>query len=448
MKKLLLLLLLPCSSFGQSGIITTIAGNGQGGYSGDNGPALSAQIGNAGGMCFDNKGNFYIVQGATQNRIRIIDPFGIIRTFAGTGAQGFLGDNGPANNAQLNFPVDVACDSKGNIYIADGSNNRIRKVDTGGFITTFAGNGVSGYSGDNGAAIAASLHTPYGLSFDKHDNLYFADYNNHVVRKVGTTGVITTIAGTGALGFSGDNGPAVNAKLFSPTDVVVDSMGIIYIGDFQNNRVRKIDASGTITTIGGNGNGIYNGDSIPAITASISVWSLVIDKHDNLYIADKSHARIRKINLINGIITTVAGNGTPGFSGDNALATAAQLNYPEFLTVDKCGDLYISEVQNKRVRKVDLDSCKSTVNPNPESISTTHQKTFGIYPNPANDVLHIINIKAGATYIIHNAMGRILRQGVLTAGNNEIDIHSLTAGIYIIELRSEDVSVVGKFVKQ
>jgi sugar lactone lactonase YvrE len=450
MRKVLLLvvLLLPFALFGQSGVITTIAGNGQGGFSGDNGPALSAQLGNIGGMCFDRKGNLYIVQGSNQHRIRKVDATGIITTFAGTGVAGYSGDNGPATLAKLYNPFDIVCDSIGNIYISDAGNYRIRKVDTFGIITTFAGNGTNVYGGDNGPAISAGLYTTQGVCFDKDGNLYIACSATHRIRKVDANGVITTVAGNGNLGFSGDNGLATNAEIKSPFDVAADSLGNFYIADYGNVRVRKVNPSGIITTIAGNGSGIFNGDNVQATTAAVTTWSLALDKESNLYVADRNNDRIRKVNLTTGLITTVAGTGIGGYSGDNGLATSAQIDAPQGLTMDRCGDLYISEINAPRVRRVDLDSCKTSSSPTHESISISTQNDFSIYPNPANDVLHIGKLNAGAAYTIYNVVGSLQQQDVLRARSNEIDISSLPVGVYVVEVKSDGMRMVRRFVKR
>jgi sugar lactone lactonase YvrE len=350
-----LLLIKPYQGFSQLGIITTIAGTGLGGNTGDSGLAIYARIGNPGGMVFDKYGNLYICTGGG-HKVRKIDTNGIITSFAGTGIAGFSGDGFAAYTAQFISPIYIAVNSKGNLFISDQSNHRIRKVDTFGNITTIAGNGTTGFNGDNIQSSSAQLSTPEGLSFDKNDNLFFADFNNNRIRKIDTFGIITTVAGTGAPGFSGDSNLAINAMLHQPINVVSDSNGNnIYISDFYNLRVRKVDFStGIITTIAGNGLSSYNGDSIMAIAAQLNgVYDIKIDNsNNNLFITDRSHQRIRRINISSGIITNVAGNGTIGFSGDNGTATNAQIYAPEAITFDQCGNLLIGDLANYRIRKV------------------------------------------------------------------------------------------------
>ena len=329
-----------------SGVIITVAGNGTYGYSGDNGPATSAQLAQPYGVAVDSTGNIYIVDGL-YDRIRKVSN-GVITVVAGSGTAGFSGDNGPATSAQLSAPNGVAVDAAGNLYIADDENNRIRKV-SHGVITTVAGNGTGGFSGDNGPAASAQLNEPKGVAVDSGGNLYIADSINGRLRKI-SNGLITTLAGDGTAGFSGDNGPAASAQLTGPYGVAVDSGGNLYIADSVNNRIRKI-SNGVITTVAGNGTSGFSGDNGPATSAQLYLpFGVAVDAAGNLYIADSADNRIRKVS--NGIITTVAGNGTFGFSGDNGAATAAQLSNPVGVAVDSAGNLYIADTANNRIRKV------------------------------------------------------------------------------------------------
>ena len=327
-----------------NGIITTMAGIGTCCFSGDNGPPASAQVYGPKGVAVDSAGSLYIAD-SLNNRIRKVSN-GVTTTVAGNGTQGFSGDNGPATSAQLNSPAGVAVDSAGNLYIADTWNNLIRKV-SGGVITTLAGNGASGFGGDNGPATSAQLANPVGVAVDSDGDLYLADNWNHRVRKV-SNGVITTVAGNEAMGFSGDNGPAASAQLVDPKGVAVDSAGNLYIADGGGNRIRKV-SSGVISTVAGNGTQGFSGDHGPA--ASAQLWDptgVVVDSAGNLYIADTGNSCVRKVS--NGVISTVAGNGTSGFSGDNGPATSAQLATPEGVAVDSAGNVYIADSYNNRIR--------------------------------------------------------------------------------------------------
>ena len=330
------------------GVIGTVAGTGVAGFSGDNGPAVNAQLDVPCGLALDSAGNLYIAE-YYNNRIRKLAN-GVITTFAGKGTQGFSGDGGPAVAAQLDDPFVLAIDSTGNLFIGDYGNNRIRKVAVSGTISTVAGNGTTGFSGDGGSAVSAQLHTPYGIALDSAGNIYTADYQNNRIRLISNS-LIGTFAGTGVAGFSGDSGPANVAQLNNPLAVALDSPGNIYIADFGNNRIRKV-SGGTITTVAGNGTAGFAGDNAAATSAALNGPSGVApDTTGNLYIADSANNRIRKVS-VSGTITTVAGNGTPGFSGDTAAATSAQLNIPSAVTVDATGNLYIADSGNNRIRKV------------------------------------------------------------------------------------------------
>lgn len=266
-----------------------------------------------------------------------------ITTFAGNGTPGHLGDSGAATIAELNYPTDLTLDNSGNLFIADTSNHCIRKVATNGIITKVAGLGVTGYSGDGGPATLAVLYYPYGVAVDTSGNLFIADCWNHRIRKVNTSGIITTVAGCGVTGFAGDGGLATAAKLYYPDGVAVDISGNLFIVDGSNARIRKVDTSGIITTVAGNGIHSYSGDSGAATLAALDTPTKVtIDTSGNLFIADSANERIRKVDT-SGVITTVAGNGTSGFAGDGGSATSASFNAPEEAAVDAAGNLYIAD---------------------------------------------------------------------------------------------------------
>jgi sugar lactone lactonase YvrE len=336
-------------AFPDSPTITTVAGDGKQGFSGDGGPATSARIFNAHGIAVDSSGNLYIAD--TDNwRIRKVSTSGIISTVAGKGTEGFSGDGGAATSAEL-YPWGVALDPSGNLYIADGRNYRVRKVSTSGIISTVAGNGIKGFSGDGGPATSAELGFTVGVALDSAGNIYIADAGNNRIRKVSTSGIISTVAGNGTRGFSGDGGPATSAELGSPSGVAVDSPGNIYIDDEGNDRIRKVDISGIITTVAGGGsNGLAEGG--PATSAEISdPVALAVDSGGNFYFADVNNGRIRKVSTA-GIITTVAGNGDYGYNGDNIPALSAKLSTLWGVAVDSAGDVYFADEQNQRIRKV------------------------------------------------------------------------------------------------
>jgi trimeric autotransporter adhesin len=346
-----------------SGIITTIAGNGIVGYAGDGFPATDANFNKIFSVSVDNAGNVYISDD-TNNEIRKVSTSGIVTRVAGAFISGgFSGDGGPATIAQLNNPVGVAFDKSGNFYIADKNNNRIRKVNTSGNISTVVGCNFSaacGFYGDGGPVVSALLNFPTGLAFDTSFNLYIADFQNYVVRKVSNAGIISTVAGNDSSGFSGDNGPAINAKLRSASSVATDRKGNLYICDNVNNRIRKVNSAGIITTYAGIGSSGFSGDGHPADSAKLgSPLSIATDRKGNLYIADKNNARIRKVDT-NGIIRTIAGNGTSTYFGDGGPATSAQFS-AYGLCLDINGNIFIADASNQRIRKIDTNGIITTV---------------------------------------------------------------------------------------
>lgn len=284
-----------------------------------------------------------------------------IKTYAGNGFPGYNGENIPATNAQLFNPYGVSCDPNGNIFIAEVNNQRIRKVNLSNLITTVAGNGNGGYSGDGGLAINAEIANARGVDAGTNGNFFIADYSNNVIRMVDQFGIITTFAGDGSLGSGGDGGLAINAQLNGPYAAVTDANGNTYIAEMGGSRIRMVNPQGIISTIAGTVNAGYNGDGIPASTAWLLAPSaLAIDNVGNLYIADYGNDRIRKINQA-GIISTVAGNGISGFSGDGGPATSAKLYRPRGVAVDAVGNIYICDRLNQRIRRVDPSGIISTL---------------------------------------------------------------------------------------
>jgi sugar lactone lactonase YvrE len=339
--------------------LTTVAGDG-GTQLGDGAPATEAGFCSTSDVTLDAEGNVYIADaglfctGPGSGTVRKVNPQGVITTVAGTGWPSFSGDGGPATKADLYAPIAVAVDEEGNLYITDANNYRIRKVDKEGIITTIAGTGKAGYSGDGGPATAAKLTEPGGLAFDAKGNLYLSDYTS--VRKIDPSGTITTVAGTGRAGFSGDGGPAIEAQV-TAGDVALDSKGNLYISDGENQRIRKVDKDGVITTIAGSGKKGYSGDGGPATEATFEdPWGITVDGEGNLFIADHHNSVVRKVDR-HGKITTVAGTGEAGFNREKGPATKVMLHEPVGLFVDEdSGVLYIADTFNARIRALRLES--------------------------------------------------------------------------------------------
>jgi trimeric autotransporter adhesin len=319
------------------------------GFSGDGGSSVTAQFFAPSGLAVDKSGNL-MVSDYGNNRIRKIDPVALtIVTAVGSATQ--IGDGAAAASAQLLQPGGTALDAAGNLYIADTANHRIRKVDTTGKISTIAGTGIAGYSGDGAAATAAQLFSPQSVAVDSFGNVLIADSGNSRVRQIAPSGNITTVAGNGVYGYNGDGAAATRAQLANPSCVRVDSNNNIYISDSDNGRIRKVNSSGTINTVAG-GNGTAYGEGGPAISALLlAPGCIALDAANNLYIADSLHSTIRKVDST-GNITTVAGNQKLGFTGDGGPATSAALFLPVDVAIDSAGNLFIADTINARIRKV------------------------------------------------------------------------------------------------
>src|SRR5437762_622934 len=351
-------------------VITTVAGNGTFGFSGDGGPATSAELDGPTGVAVDSAGNLFIADNFNL-RIRRVDAgTQVINTVAGNGTFDFSGDGGPATSAQLNAPTGVAVDNTGNLFIADMRNARIRRVDaaTQG-ITTVAGTGTVAYSQDGAPATSAELYAPYDSAVDPAGNLFIADGfpvgtagDNRIRRVDAATQIMTTAAGkpgandcSKCITFSGDGGAATSAQLYEPLGVALDGAGNLFIADTYNERIRRVDAATqVINTVAGNGGFSSGGDGGPATSAALSApWHVVVDGAGNLFIADGRNNRVRRVDAATQVITTVAGNGTEGFSGDGGPATSAELAGPNGVAIDAAGNLFIADTDNNRIRRVD-----------------------------------------------------------------------------------------------
>ena len=442
MKQVLLLLMVFCAVNVRGQIITTIAGSGHNVHSGDNGLATNSSITDAGFGVFDKFGNYYFVEGAG-NRIRKISIDGNITTFAGTGVYGFGGDSGPATAARFRAPKQIAVDTVGNVFITDDGNSRVRKVDIStGFINTIAGDGSMGYFGENVPATDAQIGAPYSLCFDPLGNLYIGDQTYNIIRKIDGFGMITTIAGTpGVISYAGDGGPATAAELISLEGICSDKDGNLYIitGDI----VRKITVTtGIISTVAGNRTTGYSGDNNPATNAALNApIALGFDDFNTLYIADTKNNRIRRVDTF-GIITTVVGNGIAGFLGDNGPATNAQIYWPEGIAFDSCGNLFFNDLSNFRIRRVDYSHC-GTLLVNPINSS----QIFNISPNPCKSLITITHNISDIN--ITDITGQTLFTQTYTTTKAEIDMSGYPAGVYIVRVRDKDGGqIVRKVVKE
>jgi len=311
------------------------------------------------GIYVDDYGNTFFCE-RRNHRIRKLSQ-GIITTVAGNWRKGFSGDDKLAIKVRLNYPEGLVGDIYGNLFFADSKNHRIRRISQDGIITTIAGTGQSGFSGDGGPAIKAKLFIPFDICIDDSGILCIADWGNHRIRRISQDGIITTIAGTGQPGYSGDGGPAIKAKLNEPYGVYIDDSGNIYIADSGNHRVRKISRDGNITTIAGTGVAGFSGDGGMAKGARLnSPQDIFVTLSNEIYINDEHNNRIRKISQ-DGIIKTVVGNGRPGYAGDGEASAKASLNDPEYLWVDVSGQIYVTDGDNNLVRKVDTKGIITTI---------------------------------------------------------------------------------------
>jgi sugar lactone lactonase YvrE len=422
-----LLLLIVCTCGAKAQIITTVAGGGTGGL-GDGGPAVYCELLSPYGIALDNIGNLYIAD-RDHNRIRKMNNSGIITTIAGTGSSVFNGDNIAATSANISIPLGITSDASGNIYFSDRGNNRVRKIDEAGVITTIAGGGTGG-TGDGGPATAAVFNGPGYLKFDRFGNLYVSDLFNNRIRMINTSGIISTIAGTGVGINTGDGGQATAAGVNNPYGIVFDNAGNLYFTEYDGNRVRKINTTGIITTIAGNDTAGFRGDSGLAINAEVNhPDDIAIDASGNLYITDQGNQRVRRITT-DGIINTVAGNGIDGFNGDGNEALLTEFRDPTGILVDHAGSLYIADLGNDRIRYLRNTVSVSTLNNVPDEVS--------VYPNPSDGTFNILVSSKTSKQVsvsIVDQLGRMIRQ--LPVQTNEVTTvqEHIPPGAYFLSVK-------------
>ena len=414
-------------------LITTICGiGGTAGYTGDGTLATDATLHTPGGIFVNAAGDVYIADGLYNYAVRkVTAATGIITTIAGTGIGATTGDGGPATAAAVNWPNDIYVHSSGDVYITESSGKVIRRISAAtGNISTIAGTGANAYTGDGGPATAAALEVPTSVTGDAVGNIYFTEYGSSTVRKISAaTGIITTVAGTGVTGTSADGGPAVSTKLNGPDGLYIASNGDIYIADAASHRIRKVSAAtGIISTVAGNGTNGYSGDGGPATDAQLFNPSDVsIDAGGNMYIADVSNHVIRKVSAA-GIITTIAGDGTSGFTGDGGPATAARLYGPGSVFAHPSGAIYISDGGNDVIRKIETSTAGIA----------KQETVTGIYPNPARTELYVPGIHQATTYRILDVTGNCLQHGLLQNTDNTIHLRNVATGTYLLQLTGKD----------
>jgi sugar lactone lactonase YvrE len=464
MKKIfnfLLLIITVYSNSSYAQYVIPIAGTTYG-YYGDGGPATAARFSSTNALCRDAAGNLYVGDNGGEHRVRRIDAVtGIVTTIAGgTALPADTLDNVPATSAFIGVS-GLCVDVTGNyLYIADDA-KRVRMVNLStGIITTVAGSGAGVYGGDGGQATAASLGQPIDVAIDSDNNLYIAEYFNNTIRKVtAATGIITTIAGTPTPGAGGDGGPATAAQLDAPCGISLDGYRNIYIADENNNRVRRIDAAtGIITTIAGCGpdgsstSGSYSGDGGPATAAHLNTPQRVIpDKDGNIFIADYSNFKIRRVDAITGYITTYAGGtcvpGSVDSVGDNGPATSASI-IPFGMCIDSCENLYFDD-EGPRIRAVTpTGPALAVCGPPSLGVQAANIKDWNVYPNPATGQLTIKTAQdAYSNYTITNSVGQILLQNELSGAATNVNVKTLVPGLYYITLSGESGTTVQKFVK-
>jgi sugar lactone lactonase YvrE len=420
-------------------IITTVVGNGIAGFNGDGGQATSARIKLAAGspiagcLIIDTIGNMYIADYGN-SCIRKVNTLGVITTVAGIGGSaGYYGDGGQATAATLNYPTSLTKDRVGNLYIADFGNSCIRKVNTLGVISTIAGTGVNGYSGTGGQATAAKLSKPTGVAIDTSGNIYIADSGNNKIRKINTSGIINDLVISGLSIYTSATAPNYGGS------IVIDAYENLYISNTYNGKVIMVNPYGSITTLAGMGTSGSLADSIQATLANIGgPQGIALDANSNLYITEPNLNIVRKVDASTGLITTVAGNTTYGFSGDNGPATAAKLESANGVAIDLAGNLYIADYGNNRIRKVSNSGNTTNI------VQNAIQNEFSTYPNPNNGnfVLELPNKLQNVLCILSDVNGKVVFTQTINHNTN-IDVKNLSNGIYNLNIIT-DVGVVNK----
>ncbi len=426
---------------GNAQIISTVAGNGLSGSGGDGGPATAASFLHPSKVVVDAVGNMYISDNMG-SVVRKVNTSGEISTFAGTGVFGTSVLSGPATAVPLAKPAGMAFDAAGNLFIADQS--MVRKVSTSGYLTTVAGSySISAITGDGYPATNTAFGTITDVAVDAGGNIYICGNTDMKVRKVNTSGIVSTVAGNGYAGSLGDGGPATDARLNYPRSIALDASGNLLILERMGNYLRKVNTSGVISTIGGTGIYGWTGDGIPATNANFNYpTGLAVDATGNIYIADQQNNRVRMINS-SGIITTVAGQGSCGYSGDGGPAVNAFIQKPENIFLDHLGNLYIAAFENYSVRKV-------TYNHSTETTELKNNVSYTVYPNPVKSTFTISGITPTDKVLVYNVLGEPVNELISCSGNSaEYQTDKLPTGVYIVHIVSSDGKISEqKFIKE
>jgi hypothetical protein len=438
------LIVIALSTQAQSKRIMTFAGSGgTGGFSGDGWAATGATLFGPTAISADRFGNVYIVD-YFNIRVRVVRPNGVIYTFAGNGDVGSYTDSTLASSTNIH-PIGVAADRKGNVFISDNIAHVIYKVNKLGIITRYAGTANSpGYSGDGGSARNAKMNYPYGLAVDRWNNLYVAEAANHVIRKIDTFGRISTVAGIGTAGYTGDGDSATLAQLDSPYAVAVDKHGAILVVDYHNNVIRRVDDTGVISTFAGIGVFGYTGDGGPALGARFKYPAAVaVDTNGFVYISDAGSNTVRYVDT-NNVIRTLAGNGTPGFGGDLGAPEGANLFNPNGLTIDSFGTLFIADANNQRVRKI--------FNATLSVAQVSQAIAIDIYPNPSLTDISISGLTDNSSIVsVLDIAGRLIANANCDGATQvQLNTETLTSGTYVIRVTDKlgNVQATKAFIKQ